>query len=100
MLPGQKALDDLSEANIKISHLICRNTQPLTDGEYLKTAAMSIIETVCHGDPCKDRVLKKIAAIPLSHRTVSRKSEDIASDFQDHLLADLRGCGYISIAFD
>ena len=97
---GQKASDDLSEASIRISHLICRNKKPFTDGEYLKTAAMSIVETVCHGDPCKDRVLKKIAAIPLSRQTVSRKSEDIASDLQDQLLADLRDCDYISIAFD
>ena len=64
--------------------------KPFTDGEYLKTAAMAIVETVCHGDPCKDRVFKEIAAIPLSRQTVSRKSEDIASALQDQLLVDLR----------
>ena len=50
-----------------------------------KTAAMSIVESVCHGNPCKDRFFKNIAAIPLSRQTVSRKSEDTASDLQDHL---------------
>ena len=97
---AQKKNDKSAEASIRISEYICKSKRPLSDGDYIKGAALLLVETVCKDDPAKDRVLAKIAEVPLSHQTVGRRTEDISHNLQNQLLSDLKDCDYFSVALD
>lgn len=100
-LTGASTLkNNLSEASLRITELICKNKRPFSDGEYIKKAAITLVDTVLRDDANKAKVVKKLSEVPLSRHTVTRRTEDISQDLKSQLISDIMNCDYCSIAMD
>lgn len=95
--------DDLSTAtfiSFKIAHRLGQHKKSFSDGENVKEMTIDILEAMFKNTDLEDRVLKFANAVPLSRRTIVRRTQSISANLRSQLLIDLSNCHYFSVQLD
>ena len=87
-------------ASFAVSEVIAKHKKPFADGEYIKQAALALVENACSDLPAKDEIIRRITDVPLSGFTVARRTTDIAHDIFRQLVSKIKECDFFSLAFD
>lgn len=92
----------VARASYEIAFEIAKHGKSYTDGEFHKNLMQSTIEILCENWDEKQRaqLLEKVKMLPVSHQTISRRINDIASDKEANLKCDLDQCKSFSLALD
>ena len=87
-------------ASFAVSEVIAKYKKHFSDGEFVKQAALALVENACSDLPAKNNIIRRIKDVPLSGPTVARRADDIAEDIFQQLLSRIKECDFFSLAFD
>ena len=93
-----KVANQSSEAATRVSFLIAetiaKKGKPFSDGQFVKDCLQIFTDVVL---PDKKSLVENVS---LSHQTVARRVDDMATNIEDTLIHRLGGCEFYSLALD
>ncbi|XP_026538860.1 general transcription factor II-I repeat domain-containing protein 2A-like [Notechis scutatus] len=90
----------LTAASFQISLCIAKHGKPLCDGDIIKTAMLSVSNSLFHDFPNKDKIIQRISEMPLSRSTVKDRVQPMASEVSQQLTSDLQKAACYSMCLD
>ncbi|XP_029448261.1 protein FAM200A-like isoform X1 [Rhinatrema bivittatum] len=77
---------------------IVRNGKPFTDGEYAKTFMLDVANELFDDFLDKDKIIKRIKAMPLSARTIHDRTIMMANQIEATQVKDIHAAPFFSLA--
>uniref|UniRef100_A0A1A8N5E2 Zinc finger, BED-type containing 5 n=1 Tax=Nothobranchius rachovii TaxID=451742 RepID=A0A1A8N5E2_9TELE len=85
--------DAATRTSFVISHKIAKNSKPFSEGEFVKECMVDSAALICPEKSAFEQ-------IPLSRRTVTRRTEDIAGNLELQLQREVASFDFFSLAVD
>lgn len=98
---GQSLSNAAHEASLKVAWILCKHKKPYSDVEVVSECCMQMTNTLFIDDTkLRDKVKLQFNAVPLSRRSVTRRSDELTMDIETQLKDDIHMCEFYSLSID